>query len=203
MFFSKYWIWRKNTHPPNFQLICTCLLNSPCISIYLGGHTKWFTVLYIYRIVELQKQKLIITLMDTDKKENKISSYIRKFSMEQLQSHIRGNICAIPHTYIGKPFLIYVFATAPTLNFLKYEENFILFILYIFLYQSTIILKLLLNTIRALLQTLSWRRLAHALTTVLLQEIDQGLYTLPPGLYTHSHPPWPFKTFYGTYHSLH
>ncbi len=54
------------------------------ISIYLGGHTNDLQ----YCTVELQKQKLIITLMDTDKKENKFSSYIRKFRMEQLQSHI-------------------------------------------------------------------------------------------------------------------
>jgi hypothetical protein len=51
------------------------------------------------------------------KKKRKFSSYIRKFGMEQLQRprppHIWGNICAFPHTYIRKPFLIYDFATAP------------------------------------------------------------------------------------------
>jgi hypothetical protein len=55
------------------------------------------------------------------KKKVKFSSYIRKFRVEQLESHsymtngllIWGNICAFPHICIRKPFLIYAFATAP------------------------------------------------------------------------------------------
>jgi hypothetical protein len=52
-------------------------------------------------------------------KEIKFSSYIMKFSMEQLQSHIfltassyMGKYLHIS-SYIRKPFLIYDFATAP------------------------------------------------------------------------------------------
>ncbi len=55
----------------------------------------------------------------TDKREIKFSSYIRKFRMEQLQSHIwltasscKGKYLSFS-SYIRKPFLIYCFATAP------------------------------------------------------------------------------------------
>jgi hypothetical protein len=67
------------------------------------------------------------------KKKIKFSSYIRKFRVEQLQSHIwltassyMGKYLRIS-SYIRKPFLIYDFAPAPLLNFLIYEENFIFF----------------------------------------------------------------------------
>ncbi len=53
------------------------------------------------------------------KKNIKFSSYVRKFKMEQLQSHIwltassyLGKYLRIS-SYIRKPFLIYGFATAP------------------------------------------------------------------------------------------
>jgi hypothetical protein len=55
------------------------------------------------------------------KNKIKFSSYIRKFRMEQLQSHIwltassyMGKYLSLS-TYIRKPFLIYDFATAPLL----------------------------------------------------------------------------------------
>ncbi len=67
----------------------------------------------------------------TDKKKKiKFSSYIRKFGMEQLQSHIWLTASSYMTKYlrissnIRKPFLIYDFATAP---FLIYVENFIFF----------------------------------------------------------------------------
>ena len=53
------------------------------------------------------------------KKETKFSSYIRKFRMEQLQSHIRLTASSFMEkylrisSYIRKPFLIFDFATAP------------------------------------------------------------------------------------------
>jgi hypothetical protein len=69
----------------------------------------------------------------TDKKEIKFSSYLRKFRMEQLQSHIwltafsyMGKYLCIS-SYIRKPFLIYDFATAPLWISLLYEENFLFF----------------------------------------------------------------------------
>ncbi len=69
------------------------------------------------------------------KKEMEFSTYIRKFRMEQLQSHIwptassyMGKYLRIS-SYIRKFFLIYDFATAcSTLNFLSYEENLIFFL---------------------------------------------------------------------------
>ncbi len=64
------------------------------------------------------------------KKKIKFSSYIRKFRMEQLQSHIwltassyMGKYLRIS-SYIRKPFLIYDFETAPLWI---YEENLISF----------------------------------------------------------------------------
>ena len=66
------------------------------------------------------------------KKKIKFSSYIRKFRMEQLQSHIWltassyiGKYLLIS-SYIGKPFIIYD-CNCSTLNFLIYEENLIFF----------------------------------------------------------------------------
>jgi hypothetical protein len=53
------------------------------------------------------------------KKKIKFSSYIRKFRMEQLQSHILLTVSLYMvkylriSSYIRKPFLIYHFATAP------------------------------------------------------------------------------------------
>jgi hypothetical protein len=62
------------------------------------------------------------------KEKIKFYSYMGKFRVEQLQSHIWltassyiGKYLLIS-SYFRKPFLIYDFATAP-LNFLIYEEN--------------------------------------------------------------------------------
>jgi hypothetical protein len=66
----------------------------------------------------------------TDKKENKFSSYKRKFRVEQLQSHIQYEL----RNEMRKYFPIYEEAVShiwlcnwSTLNFLIYEENFIFF----------------------------------------------------------------------------
>ncbi len=70
----------------------------------------------------------------TDKKEIKFSSYIRKFRMEQLQSHIWLTASSYMEkylrisSYIMKPFLIYDFATAPlwiSLNMRKILFSFL------------------------------------------------------------------------------
>jgi hypothetical protein len=65
----------------------------------------------------------------------KFSSYIRKFRMEQLQSHIWltassyiGKYLRIS-SYIMKPFLIYDFATAPLWISLYMRENLIIFLI--------------------------------------------------------------------------
>jgi hypothetical protein len=53
---------------------------------------------------------------NTDKKENKFSSYIRKFSVEQLQRKgflIYMRKCANISLYMRRPLVIYDFATAP------------------------------------------------------------------------------------------
>ncbi len=64
-----------------------------------------------------------------------VSSYMRKFRREQLQSHAWLTASSIIYdyrrylrisSYIRKPFLIYDFATAP-LWIYKYEDNFICF----------------------------------------------------------------------------
>jgi hypothetical protein len=54
------------------------------------------------------------------KKKIKFSSYIRKFRVEQLQSHMTNGLLTsymvkylLISSYIRKPFLIYDFATAP------------------------------------------------------------------------------------------
>jgi hypothetical protein len=72
----------------------------------------------------------------TDKKENKFSSYIRKFRMKQLQSHIwlttssyMGKYLHLS-SYIRKPFLIYDFATAPLWISLYCIEGKFIFIFY-------------------------------------------------------------------------
>jgi hypothetical protein len=53
------------------------------------------------------------------KKKIKFSSYIRKFRMEQLQSHIWLNICAFPHI-LGSP------SSYLTLQLLHFEFPYIL-----------------------------------------------------------------------------
>ncbi len=67
------------------------------------------------------------------KKKIKFSSYIRKFRMEQLQSHLwltassyMGKYLRIS-SYIRKPFLIYDFATAPFWISLYMRKIFIFF----------------------------------------------------------------------------
>ncbi len=52
---------------------------------------------------------VMISVLYTDKKENKISLIYKKFRIEQLQRHI----WLTASSYIRKPFLIYDFATAP------------------------------------------------------------------------------------------
>ena len=75
------------------------------------------------------------------KKKIKLSSYIRKFRMEQLQSHIQLTASSYMvkylrmSSYIRTPFLVYDFATAcSTLNFLIYEENLIFFLISVWLH---------------------------------------------------------------------
>ncbi len=86
-------------------------------------------------------------LLYTDKKKRKFSSYIRKFKMEQLQSHIwltdssiliYGEIFAHFLIYsIRKPFLIYDFATAPLWIFLYTRPKFIFFFISVYLFFSS------------------------------------------------------------------
>jgi hypothetical protein len=54
------------------------------------------------------------------KEKIKFSSYIRKFRMEQLQSHMTNGLLLYGDisSYIRKPFLIYDFATFPLCIFL-------------------------------------------------------------------------------------
>ncbi len=67
------------------------------------------------------------------KKKIKLSSYIRKFRMEQLQSHIWLTASSYMRKYLHissytrKPFLIYDFATAPLWISYIYEESLISF----------------------------------------------------------------------------
>ncbi len=72
----------------------------------------------------------------TDKKKKiKFSSYIRKFRVEQLQSHIWGKAsqymrkCANISPYMRRLLVIYDFTT-----FLIYEENLIFFFITVLLY---------------------------------------------------------------------
>ncbi len=68
----------------------------------------------------------------TDKKQIKVSSYIKKFRREQLQSHTWLtacswlNICAFPHI-LGNPSSYMTLQPLPNLSSLIYEENFIFF----------------------------------------------------------------------------
>ncbi len=105
-----------------FRYLCSCLSNNVTRKLILCT--------CIYREVRL-KQVLLIDVWTLKKKLNKISSYIRKFIREELQSHIwltpphiwLINICAFPHI-----FLLYDFATAPIwISYYVYEENFIFF----------------------------------------------------------------------------
>jgi hypothetical protein len=63
------------------------------------------------------------------KKKIKFSSYIRKFRVEQLQSHIWGfmRICANISLYMRRPLVIYNFAICNCSILLIYEENLIFF----------------------------------------------------------------------------
>jgi hypothetical protein len=58
----------------------------------------------------LEKNGQVTTLI---KKKIKFSSYVRKFTVEQLQSHICMRKCGNISPYMGRPLVIYDFATAP------------------------------------------------------------------------------------------
>ncbi len=60
------------------------------------------------------------------KNKIKFSSYMRKFRMEQLQSHIWGNIFAFPHI-LGRPSSYMTQQLLHSLNFLIYKEHLIFF----------------------------------------------------------------------------
>ncbi len=94
-------------------LVCTanlCPTDGPSFTCWGSSWT-----LSSQRFVKRLSQENVRTLI---KKKIKLSSYIRKFRMEQLQSHIwltassyMGKYLCIS-SYIRKPFLIYDFATA-------------------------------------------------------------------------------------------
>ncbi len=108
--------------------ICVIFIHVFVLSLPLRAPIQKFfthTVLPFFRTVHEGK-----TLI---KKRIKFSSYIRKFRVEQLQSHIWltassyiGKYLPIS-SYIRKPFLIYDFVTAPLWISPIYEENLIFF----------------------------------------------------------------------------
>ncbi len=73
----------------------------------------------------------------TDKKKRKLSSYVRKFRRDRLQSHIHEWLTASSYivkylcisSYIRKPLLI---CNRSHLNFLICEENFLFFFIVLF-----------------------------------------------------------------------
>ncbi len=95
-FFSKYFI----------QHCFICLHSDFTVSEDAGIEPTW-TILYLHWQSALIKNKI------------KFSSYIGKFRVEQLQSHIRGRAflymrkCENISPYMRRPLVIYDFATAP------------------------------------------------------------------------------------------
>ncbi len=67
----------------------------------------------------LKERSCTVDIPTLMKKKIKFSSYIRKFGVEQVQSHIWGRAswymrkCANISSYMRKPLVIYDFATAP------------------------------------------------------------------------------------------
>jgi hypothetical protein len=88
----------------------------------------------------------------TDKKENQISSYIRKFRIKQLRSHIW--LTAFSYmvkylrisSYIRKPVLIYDFATAPLWIFLYMRKICFSFFISVYLLAGSGMRELILTT---------------------------------------------------------
>ncbi len=97
--------------------------------LYKLFNTLWVSLcevtssLYIWQVTRqknaCQECGLTWSLHTLIKKKRKLSSYIRKFKVEQLQSHIWGRAssymrkCAIISPYLRRPLVIYDFATAP------------------------------------------------------------------------------------------
>jgi hypothetical protein len=107
-------IYNKEQVEGLFRVQDSLRMRKTCLAeLAYGGWAKDRT--WILRMGERTKEA-IITLI---KKKIKLSSYIRKFRMEQLQSHIwlmassyMGKYLRIS-SYMRKPFLIYGFATSP------------------------------------------------------------------------------------------
>ncbi len=112
-----------------FLLMSFGFILKSLIGLY-NKHWQLAWVNYCVRFCNKTITELFVSTARTDKKKRKFSSYIRKFRVDQLQSHIwltassyMGKYLRIS-SYIRKPFLIY---DCSTMNFPIYEENLIFF----------------------------------------------------------------------------
>jgi hypothetical protein len=103
---------------------------------YIWGKFSFF---FISVFLTDTKSHSLPNMTHTDKKEKKIFLIYKEIQRDRVQSHIWLSASSFMvkylhiFSYIRKPFLIYDFASESHLNFLIYEENFLLFFINVFL----------------------------------------------------------------------